>query len=192
MKIRLSIYEKFFLAAIPVLLVLAMYAFRPPRYPLLDAALKGEASNPRALAEVLRWFEDSPPTAFHGNHILFDVQHQALPRLLDLQWPVFRQRISPANEKCAGADSPRILPLNASGATFQIIGTPSLDPDYHETEGGYYSMEVFTFAEEGAACLTPLRDGAGLGTVRQMAGESAKRAASVSGDRLQIVAAVIL
>ena len=149
MKFHLSIYEKFFLAAIPILLVVAMYAFRSPRYPLLDAALKHDASNPHALAEVLRW--DIPPGAFGGNHILFDVQHQALLRLLDLQEPVFRQRIPAAAEKCTGADSPGILPLNlnASGETFQIVGTPSLDPDYQETEGGYYSVEAFTFTEEG-------------------------------------------
>ena len=138
------------IATILVSLGLVAYSMRLPRYPLLDSALGERAYYPPALVDILRWNKKGVPPIVPGNDILFEVQHLALVRLLDMQRPIFHNYISADKDDCTGADSSRVLLIGSGGQNVVIIGTGTLKPGFYDSSGGgYFSVEVFEFTREG-------------------------------------------
>jgi len=119
---------------------------------LLDQTLGSHARDPAALIDVFSWrFKDGPNP--HGLVFpdFFDVQHQALIRLLDLQLPLFGSKVSPPAGSGLKIDHSYAVLRSRNDSVIVVEGTPTLRPtawDLRPWEG-YWQAETLRLTPEG-------------------------------------------
>lgn len=132
------------------------FAHRSPRYGLLDAHLGASAWQPAALLDVLSWScRDNNENPFGlGQPEFFDVQHQALLRLIDIQRHHFGRSTPPRNEHGTCIDHSFARVIERTDARIVVIGTATLRPRHYDKNSihgpyPYWQMERLTFSPAG-------------------------------------------
>lgn len=137
------------------------WAWRSKYYPvsgdgcqLLDRTLGAQSRTPRELLQVMRWqYHKDPARNPHGLGFpdFFDVQHQALVRLLALQQEVFGNSVPPQHEKTVRADHSGVRVRAEDAAGMTVEGTASVFPDEFDDHPweGYFRYEAFQFDKDG-------------------------------------------
>jgi hypothetical protein len=145
--------------AIAILLILggvAAFLLRGTRdgCMLLDQSLASEARSPKKLLEVMGWRYDRDPSRNPyglGYPEFFDLQHQALVRLLALQDDVFGINVPAQNTSTLRVDHSGAMLLRSNSEGIVIDGSSSMQPDEFNGPHSdpYYIWERFEFDESG-------------------------------------------
>ncbi len=121
---------------------------------LLDKTLGASARVPGELLKVLDWRydRDSAKNPYGlGHPAFFDVQHQALVRLLALQRKEFRVEVPPQRTPTLQMDHSGARVDERVHGIITVSGSASVYPDWFDAHPweGYFFWETFTFDESG-------------------------------------------
>ncbi len=123
---------------------------------LLDRTLGPDARTPAKLFDAIGWKydEDRRKNPYGlGYPEFYDVQHQALVRLVSMQKELFGEKGLPQCQRSIGMDSGGALMISFKGGVYVIEGSASIDPDYYDKfvthDEGYYRWERFSFGKNG-------------------------------------------
>lgn len=121
---------------------------------LLDKNLGASSARPAELLNVLAWKYDKDPgnNPFNlGFPDFFDVQHQALVRLLALQQKNFGISPPPPTHGSGGMDHTGASLTKIENGIFVVSGSASVYPDSFDDHPweGYFRWETFRFDRDG-------------------------------------------
>lgn len=131
-------------------------AQRPRECKLLDLHLGSSAWDPTALLIAMTWEYQPDNNNPHGlgHPDFFDVQHQALLRLLDLQKTAFGRAALSRCKDGTFVDSSFAKAISRTESEIVVLGTGTLEPchyDYSSIHGPdpYWQVERFRFTPRG-------------------------------------------
>ena len=121
---------------------------------LLDQKLGADARSPTKLLSVLGWRYDRDSTKNPhglGHPEFFDIQHQALVRLLALQEDLFGKPAPPQHTETLLVDHAGASLISFENGVYLVDGSASIHPDEFDEPrpGGYFRWERFRFGGEG-------------------------------------------
>ena len=144
-------------AIVIILILLAVAAFVLLRIgsdgcELLDRKLGVEARTATKLIEVIGWQYDRDQSKNPyglGHPEFFDLQHQALVRLLALQQDEFGIHLPEQISHTLRVDHSGAMLVNSNSSRILIDGSSSTKPDVFDGSDSYYRWERFEFDSSG-------------------------------------------